>query len=521
MKTKNKIQGSLMSGALALSISAVIVKIIGVIYKVPLTYMLGDTGMGYFNSAYTIYGFFHVIASAGVPKAVAILTAEANTAGRKGEAREIYRRMLQVFFMLGSVLTLVFVALAKPLAVLVGNNKAYITMLAIAPSIVFIAISGVSRGYLNGHSRLAPIAISQLVESVAKLVLGLIFAYIGIHLSLPISIVSALTILGITLGSFFSMIYLYISSFSQNVAEKQGQKLHLQTKKLIPRMLKIALPITLSASVLSLSNIIDLGLIMRGLRNIGYTEEAAGALYGNYTTLAVPMLNLVVSVLSPISVALLPRLVEDNASRDTNAFNIHFLSGMKATMLLAVPCAFAFFLYPFDLLDILFDSTAAAVGAPTLMLIAPSVLFLPYLTMLNTALEAEGMAVKSTLALFVGAIAKSIVTLLLLPRIGIYAAPIGTALSYLVSIIISSSFLRSLSLGSPFSSLLLDIVTCTLVFLPPYLLIYATGAIGTGEVAAIVSLIISFILYFVVIWVISYLKGKARLQVKLHKNATV
>ncbi len=495
---RNKFNNSILTGALALSISAIIVKIIGVVYKIPLTYLLGDTGMGYFNTAYTIYGFFYVIASAGVPKAIAILTAEANSDGRCGEAREIYRKMLWLFLVLGIFLSLTLVLLARPLSAVIGNNKAYITLIAIAPSIVFIAISGVIRGYLNGYSRLLPIAISQFIEAVSKLVLGLAFAFWAIKLSLPLSIASAMTILGITLGSFFSAIYLYIQAFPRKTDEKIGQKSKVSIRMLGWRALKIALPITFSASVLSFSGVVDLGLIMRGLQAIGYTEESATALYGNYSTLAIPMLNLVVAVLTPISVAVLPKLVKFNSLNDIKRFNSCFAESVKATMLVSFPCAFSFLLYSFDILDILFDSSAAAVGAPMLALISLSALLLPYLTILNTALEARGMVTRTTISLLLGVILKSVLTISLIPSIGIYSAPLSSGASYLFSTLISTAFLRASSVAVPTPDIFKGFLISTLTFVPIYLFLYASGICGSGTIAVLICAGASFILYFLV-----------------------
>lgn len=493
-----KIKNTFLSGAISLSISAVIVKIIGVVYKIPLTYLLGDTGMGYFNTAYTIYSFFYVIASAGVPKAMAIMTVEANTEDDKNRAGQIYRAMLRLFLVLGILLTLLLVILAEPLSVIIGNSKASITLVSVAPTIVFIAISGVMKGYLNGLASLVPVAISQFIEAIAKLILGLVFAIIGVRLSLPISVVSAMTMLGITIGSIFSALYLYIQTFPKNNGYKARQKIEIPPSSVWTRMLKIALPITLSASVLSLANVIDLALIMRGLKSLGYTEESASGLYGNYTTLALPMLNLIVSILTPISVAILPKLVELHSLGDNGGFNKTFVKGVEATMIIAFPCAFAFFLYSFDALDILFDSWSATVGAPLLALSSVSVVMLPYLTILNTALEAKGMLIHSMSSILFGVAIKSIMTALLIPHLGIYAAPISSGVSYLCSSLLSTIFLGAIALRVPLICLLLPFIVSAFSFIPIYILLYASGIIGSGAIAVIPSVGLSFLLYFAI-----------------------
>lgn len=490
-----KIADSMIGGTLALSISAIIVKIIGVVYKVPLTYMLGDVGMGYFNSAYTIYGFFYIVASSGIPKAIAILTAKSSNENNRYLAIVIYRKSLKLFFVLGILVTAVLVVFSRPLADAVGNSKAHMTLLAIAPSILFITVSGVARGYLNGLSRLGPIATAQVIESVSKLVLGLIFAYIGTRLSLPLQIVSALTILGITLGSLFSMVYLYIVAKTEIVEENTGQRFEIDSKSLLTKVFKIAFPITASAAILSLSSIIDLGLIMNGLKQLGYSELEASSQYGNYTTLTIPMLNLVVAVLSPFSISLLPRLVSFDHSKDLKGFNNLFSWGVRITLFLSIPCFFSFFLYSFDLLDLLFESSSALVGSTSLIIISSSMVMLPLLTILNTGLEAKGGVALSGLSLLIGSLVKTILTWYLLPEFRIASASIGTNASYLISIVISYVFLRIYKVRIRNHGFINKLIISTFSFVPPFILIYATGILE-GTWGCIISLLISYTLYF-------------------------
>ena len=217
-------KSKIISGTISLTISTVIVKILGLIYKIPLSNLMGDEGMGYFNSAYAVYTFFFILCTAGVPKAIMIMISEAKATNNKSE-EIIVRTAMISFLFLGTIVSLLFIVLANPLSNLIGNRKSAATMIAIAPSIIFISLSGVIRGYLSAEMRLLEISVSQILEGVGKLVFGLIFAILGVRLSLPLPIISALTILGVTFGAIIGLIYLYICSKNHKTDKITGQSM--------------------------------------------------------------------------------------------------------------------------------------------------------------------------------------------------------------------------------------------------------------------------------------------------------
>lgn len=434
------VPSGLVSGAFSLTLSTIIVKILGLIYKIPLASMLGDEGMGYFNSAYTVYGFFYLLCTAGVPKAVMIMISEAKAKGRAIEEKRVVEVASFMFLTLGIAVTALFVCFSGGLASLIGNSRSAATMIAIAPSIIFISLAGVIRGFLSANMRLLDIAVSQIVEGVGKLVLGLVFATVGIRLSLPIEIISALTILGVTFGALFGLVYLLICSKIRMSRENSGQNRETARRKGIAlRLLSISLPITVSAAIMSITNIIDLGLIMRSLVEIGYTESQASALYGNYTTLAVPMLNLAVSIITPVTVAFLPAFTDCAVKMDTDGLLKSQKSALDLTAFLSAPMTVGLILFAKEILDLLFKNSETKIGAALLCVLAPSILFSSILINVNTLLEAYGKVKAPLISMLFGSVAKIIVSYLVITRseLGIFGAPIGTVVSYGVALGIS------------------------------------------------------------------------------------
>ena len=207
MKNKDNIKNSIIEGTISLTIATVVVKVLGAIYKIPISHILGEEGMGYFNSAYTVYSFFYLLCTAGVPKAIMILigNADKETAGKK--ERTILHSALGFFAIVGFAISFLFLIFSRPLAVLIGSNESYKTMIAIAPSILFVSVGGVLRGYLSAHVKFIHVAVSQIIEGVGKLVFGLLFASIADSLYMPLNVMSAFAIFGVTCGTILGLFY--------------------------------------------------------------------------------------------------------------------------------------------------------------------------------------------------------------------------------------------------------------------------------------------------------------------------
>ncbi len=467
-KHRGELLSGLLGGTLSLTVSTLVVKLLGLIYKIPLASILGDEGMGYFNSAYTVYAFFYLLCTAGVPKAVMILVSEAKAAGRGDMERKTVRVASILFLSLGAVLTTVFMVFSAPLATLIGNSRSAYTMLAIAPSIIFISLAGVIRGYLSANMLLLDIAVSQVIEGAGKLAIGMLFAMVGRRMNMPIEMLSAMTILGVTLGAGLGLLYLLVCSKIKLKRENTGQNKKTQTsREIIKRILSISIPITVSAAIMSITNLIDLGLIMRSLTLVGYSESEASAMYGNYTTLAVPMFNLAVSIITPLSVAYLPILTRCAVGGDTDGLIRAERGALDFTAILSAPMTVGMVVFAKEILGLLYPSSEIKLGASLLVLICSAIPFYSLLLVTNTSLEAQGRVNSPLISMLFGSIAKVIVSFLLITKteLGILGAPIGTVATYAVAL-----FVSLIIYGKRFKRSL-PIITS---YLPPYLVAIAS-----------------------------------------------
>ncbi len=437
---KNEDKKGLIGSAGILALAAILVKFIGLLYKIPMSHLLGDEGMGYFNAAYTIYSTLYLLGTAGVPKAITVLVSQSNAAGEKEKGIKIFRTAAKFFFSIGGIFFITLLIFAHPLSSFIGSPNAYQTVLLIAPCLLFVSLGGVYRGYLGAHGNFSASAVSSVLEGGAKLFLGLGFVFLGEYFSLPLPWISALSVLGITVGTMISTLYLRANIEKTDL--KARQKSDFDNKEVIKEILQIALPITLGSLATGASALIDLSTIMRRLEAGGLTAEQATAAYGNYTTLAVPMLQLSASLLSSFAVVLLPRLAASHSAGDREVFrsDVHF--GAQASAFVSLPLALILFFFPAQILELLFPKESARLAAPQLRILSVGIIFLSLLFIVNTALEACQRVNLQMLSMLLGVIAKIFVSVLFPenPKIGIAVAPIGTVISYIVSLTFSFFF---------------------------------------------------------------------------------
>ncbi len=512
-----------LGGAIWLTISALILKVIGLIYKIPLSYMIGDEGMGYFNSAYTVYTFFYIISTAGIPKSISILTAKAE-AENSGTENGIFSSAFKTLTAFGLFLTLILTLFSKSFASIIGNEKSTLSILSIAPSVLFVAASGVLRGYLSGKMDFIPIAISELIAGLFKLILGLVLAQIALMRGYSVEVISAFAILGITIGSFFGTVYL-----GKVYLKKHGKEKNIRAenyKKNLKDILKIAIPLTATSAISSIVNILDLSIIMNGLAKSGYSDTLSTILYGNYTTLAVPMLTLVLTLVTPITTASLPTLAKDYARENHGAYLSTVNKTLSITSFFGIPCFFGFLFFSNEILSVIFEQSSAVLGAPQLSVLSFAVLLILPLTVINNALEAAGRVKVPIISLTIGAVVKLMITAVFIRKesIGILAAPLGTAVSYAISLLISYCALTtSLKEGNiiHFDSLFFSSFFSAIAIIPAIFVKKIINLNYSARLFSLVTLLI-FGLIYLFLWVIFYFfKSKTKKNVSIcTKNKT-
>ena len=296
-----------VQGALILAAASLIVKIIGAVYKIPLRrFILDAEGIGLYNSAYTIYNVLFIIATAGIPVAISKMISESIVKENYRETARIYRVSKILLTVIGLLGTAIMFFGAGIFAQLISAPSATYPIMALAPSLFFVCIMSAYRGF-----NMTPTAVSEIIESTGKLVLGLVLAYIMLPFGKNFSAAGA--ILGVSTGTFIGAVYLFafnrknkreLKALIKNSDEKEQRT----TKQILKRLLTLAIPITIGSTVFTLATVIDLGMIMNQLKALGYDETTRVRMYGYYASDAVTMFNMPTTVISTLGVSIVPAI---------------------------------------------------------------------------------------------------------------------------------------------------------------------------------------------------------------------
>jgi len=410
-----------------------------------MNYIVGDTGMGYYNSAYSVYTFFYMLATSGLPVALSVMVSESRAAGNVTGAKAVYRAALALFAAGGLLTACVMLFAADSLAGMIRSDKSALSVMIAAPTMLFICISSAVRGYFQGCGSMVPTAVSQLIEAVGKLVIGIAAAVYAIRMGYGIHVIAAYAVSGLTLGSLIGMIYLLIVKFIRRDRDLMPETLMLRNEKqpvgdIIRRFVKISLPVTVSASVMSLTNMIDTAMIQRVLQNSGMSGETAAALYGNYTSLAVPMFNLPPVLVYPIAYSLVPAVAAAFASGKIDEAREQILTSLRFAVIIGLPCAMGLTVLADPILCLLYKAESAHTASPLLTLLAPSSFFVCILAVTNSILQSCGEERKPVISMLAGAMVKGISSRILLQTMGISGAPVSTLLCYLTVTVLNFTF---------------------------------------------------------------------------------
>lgn len=422
------------SGVMLLSASTLICKIIGLLFKIPIINIVGIDGMAYFSSAYNIYMLLNSIAAAGLPVALSILVSKNSTVGNRANVRKTFSVALTLFLILGVTGMLCLYFGADAYSDIIGIRDSSPAVRAIAPTLLFICISGAVRGYFQGHEIMAPTAVSQLFESLGKLILGVGFALVAVNLGYDPSHTAAAAVAGLSAGVLISMLYLlvHLTLFGKTKVYRELPKTEAAAdgnRKILRDLFVIALPITLSSCITSLTSLADTALITNRLMDSGLSEDAAVTLYSSYTNLAIPLFNLPPALITPIAVSLVPALTSSitrNAAAESSRI---FSSSVRLCTALAVPAAAGMAVFAHPILDLIYpgEPEACAFAAPLLSVLSVAILFSCLTTVTNAVLQTYMKPALPIVSMAVGAVVKVAAEYFLVGSdIGVMGAPIST-----------------------------------------------------------------------------------------------
>ena len=429
-------EASFAGGVAVLTISAIIVKIIGVFYKIPLVRLLGTQGMGYFNAAYDVYALLCMISTTGLPVAVSVMMNQ-----YQGQHKRIFKLSLYLFLLIGVLGTGITFALSDRISFWIGAPGAAPSLRFISPAVLFVCLTGAFRGYYQGKRNMIPTAVSQIIEAACKLIFGLIFAYIALLQGRTYEQLAAAAVCGLSIGTLFCFFYLLACRKKDPKNDLTNQPM---VRELIGQLLALAFPITLGAALSGFSKMIDLGLIMRRLQDAGFSRDSSIALYGCYSAMVVPLYSAIPALFGSVAMPLIPHLSYSIEQNDVPKQRELIESSIRLTALISIPCAIGMGMLSDHILPLLFSGSDSISDAiPLLLLISMAIPAGCLITLTNAILQAYHHAWLSMLATVAGCLCKAIALYFLaaMPAIGILAAPISTLICCAVTVFLNLVFI--------------------------------------------------------------------------------
>ena len=480
--TTNKKQ-SFMAGVLTLFFAQIVIKILGLIYRLIITNIpyFGDAGNGLYSAGYQIYTLLLAIASIGVPSAIAKLVSEKIAVGKHREAHDIFKTALLLFGIIVLIGSSILFFGARYIATsLIGNPDVEGIMVALAPAVFFVAVSAVIRGYFNGMYNMKVSSNSQMLEQLFKsiLTIGLVVAVYFLAVVNPTDLAKSLGLSVDTVTVAMATAANAASTIATVICCGYLLIYYQRSKKEIWKNINEA-------------------------NEIGYKKEKKTSIMKKILAVSIPIS--LASIISAINrnidtFTVINAVSETMAKGDAKTARRRITFSIRTTLLIALPCAIGMCVLAEPILNLLFPNVYAKEAGLLLQISSFTIIFTLMNQTVAGALQGLGKVMAPAASLGCGAIVKLILNLILIrnPQIGIYGAAISSVAAALTAMIINLIVLRKkIKLDTDKVSLIIKPIIATLVmgavaFLTHY---YANMLIEKDRIATIIAIILAVIVY--------------------------
>ncbi|MBQ7603990.1 MAG: polysaccharide biosynthesis protein, partial [Clostridia bacterium] len=452
MTGKKHTRARFFSGVAALTIGNILVKLLGLALKVPLRELLTDEGMAYYNNAYDIYAAMFTVATAGLPVAVSMFISESRVNGRRRRASRVFSVATALFIIIGAIGTSVMLFGAGAFEAGYRITDLRFTIIAIAPTMLFICVASSLRGYFQGYQNMYPTAISEIIEAVGKFALGILLGVYAARRGYGLPVIAAYAAFGITAGVLLGMIYLWINKaffrpekYDSEYASLEDDGTSEGIFELAKKLLVIAIPISLSNSVSSFATVIDGMILSRRIQDAGFTETAMKVLVGNYRTCATPLYNLALVFVGPITASVVPVLAASIAEKDKERSDRIMNGSLLLMSVVVMPCALGLSALSEPIIKLIFGGgTNAEAAAPLLSVLALAAFFSSMIGMTSTILHTYKYMKEPIISIVIGAVIRmgTVWALAGIPQVNVWASPVSSVLGCVTIVSVNLVFIR-------------------------------------------------------------------------------
>ena len=447
-ETSGSTGSRILKGAVIIGAASLLVKIIGTFFRIPITNWLGAEGGSYYSVAYTIYGALLVLSTAGIPIAISRLVSENIAQKRFRNAHKVFRISQDLMMGIGLVTALTCLLGGGAITSFIGNPNARLAVMATCPALFCVPIVSSFRGYFQGRQNMKPTAISEIVEQVFRVAIGLFLCRILLSQGAPKAAAGAA--FGASAGSLFAlafMILVYMLSRRSIMHRMEtGDQAVEAGSAILKKIIIIAIPIIIGAELMPIMNLLDSGIIMRRLQAMGMSEGDSNAMYGLISLYCNPIIALPMMFTQAVEVSMVPAISGSFALGDHETVRSDTALSYRLAMIMAGPCAFGILALAEPVLLMFFGShpDEAHAAAPTLMILSAGVVLLAMSQTSTGLLQAIGKQNLPVRHLAIGVAVKVVMTFVLvgIPGVDIKGAACGTLTAEAISFFLNDHYVR-------------------------------------------------------------------------------
>ena len=499
--------------AAILAAATLLARLIGFLYRLPLTRLIGDAGNALHGVGYQFYLFLLILSAAGLPAAISKMVSERVALGQYRNAHEVFRASLILAASFGFVAFIILFLMSRSLANWFGFPGSVYAIRGVAPAIPLVSVMAVFRGYFQGMGNAAPTAVTQIIEQFFNAIFKVLLAFLFIaQLEHAAGAAAFGTFISSAIG--LATIYCIYRVLKPKIMHRvyRDENWNFEApKNILKELLQTTFPIILGAAIYSIANFIDIAMVGNRMAASGaFSQAEIEHLFGQLSGKFVVLTTLPISISSAIAMAALPSIAGSKVTKNFNDIKVKISEAFRLSTMISIPAAVGLGVLAEPILLLLFPSHPE--GAILLQVGSASIIFLSLTQIATGALQGIGKIIIPVGAAVMGALIKIPLNYVLIanPGINVVGAVISTSVCYLLAACINIAAIKHFTdikidwfgiFGKPLTASLLMGLACFVSFNVIY-----EVTLGINAIATVFAIIIGLAIYFLVMVFVNGLK---------------
>ncbi|HAG04625.1 MAG TPA: hypothetical protein DCG28_04205 [Lachnospiraceae bacterium] len=514
MDAKKSSNASFVKMAAILAVAGILTRIIGFLYRLPLTNMIGDEGNGIYAAGYNVYNFFLIMSSAGLPTAISRMIAEKAAIGQYRNVKKIFNYSMLVSAGISLFLALIMAggtfAFQRFCEIGGHTQRLYLwyssiyCLYSLAPTVFIVGVMSVYRGYFQGLQTTVPTSVSQIIEQIFNAVFSVFLAWLWMKYGIEYGAAGGTAGTGVGAAAGLGVIFIYYLAGSKQrkrLLKEDTKEYDLERGKDISiNLIKISVPMIIGTAIFSMTNFVDMAMVESRLAAAGFDHDTVVKLYGQLNGKYVTITTMPVSISTAIAIAVIPSIAASVVRKEFNEVKSKLDTALRVTMILSIPAAFGLGVLGTPILKMLFPRHAE--GGSLITAGGLSIIFLALSLILTGVLQGIGNLKAPALNSLWSALIKIPINyvLIAIPQINIIGAIISTTACYFMCSVLNLISLKKETGVSPdYAGILVkptiaSVIMAVFCFLS-YKLFYMI--LPSNTIATLFAIVVAVLVYFI------------------------